>query len=135
MLVRHCVEKLNIDDNGYILDATKIRHVTIRGGKIESLSGPIDRKSHLNFDFRDHKVTTCVIAEKFLVGANIQVSGQGLVFATVVPSSYAHYGFVDYTQRLSDMIKAVKDKKNKNRTQKPRLREATRPKANRRGKS
>ncbi len=116
MIVRHCVERSNVDDNGIILDATKIRHVTLKGGRIESLSGLIDPASHLNIDYRDHKVTLCVIAEKFFVGAQIRFSGDGLAFATVHPSAYAHYGYVDYTQRLADMIEAVKD-----RTQKPQI--------------
>jgi hypothetical protein len=103
-----------VDENGHILDATKVRHVTIKAGKIESLSGLIDPASHLNLDYPDHRVTTCVIAENFSVGAQIQFSEQGLAFATIDPSSYNHYGFVDYTQRLSDMIEAIKYKRNSN---------------------
>jgi hypothetical protein len=95
------------------LDPTKVRHVTIKGGKIESLSGYIDPASHLNLDYRDHKVTVCVIAEKFSVGAAIRFAEQGLSFAAVNRSSYTHYGPVDYTQRLTDMVAAVKNKKKK----------------------
>lgn len=101
----------NVDKNGQVLDPTKVRHVTIRGGKIESLSGYIDPASHLNLDYRDHKVTVCVIAEKFSVGAAIRFAEQGLSFAAVNRSSYTHYGPVDYTQRLTDMVAAVKNKK------------------------
>lgn len=114
MLIRHCVEKSNVDEDGHILDATKVRHVTIKAGKIESLSGLVDPASHLNLDYPDHRVTTCVIAESFLVGAQIQFSEQGLAFAIISQSSYNHYGFVDYTQRLSDMIDAIKYKRNFN---------------------
>lgn len=102
------------------MDSIKVRHVTIKGGKVESLSGFIDPASHLNLDYRDHKVTVCVIAEKFSVGATIRFSEQALIFATVSRSSYTHYGFVDYTQRLFDMIDAVKNKKKKS-TKKPAL--------------
>ena len=77
------------------MDPTKVRHVTIKGGKVGSLSGFIDPASHLNLDYPDHKVTVCVIAETFSVGAAIQFSDQGLSFATVTRSSYAHYGFED----------------------------------------
>jgi hypothetical protein len=101
----------NVDKNGQVLDPTKVRHVTIKGGKIEALSGYIDPASHLNLDYRDHKVTVCVIAEKFSVGATIRFADQGLSFATVNRSSYSHYGPVDYTQRLTDMVAAVKNKK------------------------
>ena len=93
------------------MDPTKVRHVTIKGGKIESLSGYIDPASHLNLDYPDHKVTVCVIAKEFLVGASIRFAEQGISFATVSRSSYAHYGSVDYTQRLNDMVAAVKDRK------------------------
>ena len=98
----------NVDKNGQVLDPTKVRHVTIKGGKIEALSGYIDPASHLNLDYRDHKVTVCVIAEKFSVGATIRFADQGLSFATVNRSSYSQYGPIDYTQRLTDMVAAVK---------------------------
>ena len=92
----------------------KIRHVTLRAGKLDSLSGLIDPASHLNWDYPDHKVTTCVITEKFSVGAPIRFSGQGLAFAIVNRSSFTHYGSIDYTQRLASMINAVKEKKKEN---------------------
>ena len=130
MLIRHCVEESNVDD-GRVLDPTKVRHVTIKGGKVGSLSGFIDPASHLNLDYPDHKVTVCVITEKFSVGAAIRFSDQGLSFATVRRSSYTHYGFVDYTQRLSDMIASVKSRKKKS-TKKPALRASA--KASQRGK-
>ena len=82
-----------------------MRHVTIRAGKIESMSGMIDSKSHVNLDYPDHTVATCVIAERFNVGAKVD---EGLVFARVDPADHKHYGQVDYTQRLSEMIEAVK---------------------------
>ena len=85
-----------------------MRHVTIRGGKIESMSGMTDPKSHVNLDYPDHKVTTCVIAEKFNVGSKVKIVEQGLVFARVDPADHKHYGKVDYTQRLIEMIEAVK---------------------------
>ena len=92
----------------------KIRHVTLRAGKLDSLSGLIDPASHLNLDYPDHKVTTCVITEKFSVGAPIRFTGQGLSFAIVNRSSFTHYGSIDYTQRLAGMIDAVKEKKKAN---------------------
>lgn len=108
MLIRHCVEESNVNENLVVIDATKIRHVVIKGGKIESMSGLIDPASHLNLDYPEHKATICVIAEKFSTDARVRMSDQGIVFATVNRSSFKHYGRVDYTQRLSDMIEAVK---------------------------
>ena len=108
MMIRHCVEESNIDENMNVIDATKLRHVTVKGGKIESMSGLIDPASHLNLDYPDHRVTVCIIAESFDIGAKVKMDDDGLLFATVQRSSYGHFGHVDYTQRLIEMIKAVK---------------------------
>ena len=109
MLIRHCVEESNIDENYLVTDPTRIKHVIVSGGKIHSMSGFIDPTSHLNVDYSLHKVTKCVIAEKFEIGAQVKIGDNGLVFALVGPSSYGHYGSVDYTQRLTDMIDKVKE--------------------------
>ncbi len=111
MLIRHCVEESNIDENLVIIDPTKVRHVVISAGKIESMSGLIDPASHLNLDYPDHTVITCVIAEKFEINAKVKINDQGLVFARVDKSTLGHYGRVDYTQRLFDMIEAVKKRR------------------------
>jgi hypothetical protein len=109
LLIRHCVEESNIDENYLVTDPTRIKHVIISGGKIHSMSGFIDPASHLNVDYSLHRVTKCVIAEKFEIGAQVKIEDNGLVFALVGPSSYGHYGSVDYTQRLTDMIDKVKE--------------------------
>jgi hypothetical protein len=108
MLIRHCVEESNIDENFVIIDPTKVRHVTISAGRVESMSGLIDPASHLNLDYPAHGVTTCVIAERFEINAKVKLGGNGLVFARLNRSSLGHYGKVDYTQRLFDMIEAVR---------------------------
>ena len=107
-MIRHCVEESNVDSDMTIIDPTQIRHVTIAGGRIALVSGLIDPASHLNLDFPDHRVTICVIAERFEVGAKMMMDSDGLVFATVPRALYGHYGYLDYTQRLVDMIKAFK---------------------------
>lgn len=109
MLIRHCVEENNIDENYLVTDPSRIRHVIVSGGKVHSMSGFIDPASHLNVDYSLHRVTKCVIAEKFEIGAQVKIEDNGLVFALVGPSSYGHYGSVDYTQRLIDMIDKVKE--------------------------
>lgn len=106
-LIRHCVESSNVNDNLFVLDPMRVTHVTIRAGKIESMSGIIDIKSHLNLDYPDHKVSTCVITDKFQIGSKVKIVEEGFVFARVDPADYKHYGKVDYTQRLTDMIEAV----------------------------
>lgn len=110
MIIRHCVEKTNIDENYMVIDPTLIKHVIISGGKINSMSGLIDPASHLNIDYSLHKVTKCIIAEKFEIGAKVEIEDNGLVFALVGQSSYGHYGKVDYTERLTEMIDKVKEK-------------------------
>ena len=107
-MIRHCVEESNVDSDMNVIDPSKIRHVTIAGGKIALISGLIDPASHLNLDFPDHRVTICVIAERFEVGAKVMMDSDGLVFAAVPRALYGHYGYLDYTQRLVDMIKAFK---------------------------
>ena len=108
MLVRHCVEESNVDENLIVIDPSKIRHGIVLAGRLQSMSGLIDPASHLNLDYPDHKITNCVIVEKFENGAKVRLGDRGLIFAIVDRSSFGHYGFVDYTQRLSDMIKGVK---------------------------
>jgi hypothetical protein len=122
-MIRHCVEESNVDDDMNVIDPNKVRHVTVASGKIASMSGLIDPASHLNLDFPDHRVTTCIIAETFEIGANVKMDRDGLVFATVPRSFYGHYGYLDYTQRLADMIKAVKV----NQEQKESSSQAARP--------
>ncbi len=120
-MIRHCVEESNVDSDMTVIDPTKIRHVTIAGGKIALVSGLVDPASHLNLDFPDHRATICVIAERFEVGAKVMMDSDGLVFATVPRALYGHYGYLDYTQRLVDMIKAFKT----NQEQRKQEREGT----------
>ena len=114
-MIRHCVEESNVDSDMNIVDPTKIRHVTVAGGRIALISGLVDPASHLNLDFPDHRATICIIAERFEVGAKVKMDSDGLVFATVPRSLYGHYGYLDYTQRLVDMITAIKTNQRKTR--------------------
>ena len=117
MLIRHCVEESNTDENLIIIDPTKIRHVIIVAGRIESMSGLVDPASHLNLDYPDHRVTNCVIVEKFEKGSKVRIGDRGLIFANIdIRSAFDHYGYVDYTQRLFSMIESVKKKREANMT-------------------
>ncbi|MFL6372186.1 MAG: hypothetical protein ACJ70P_03535, partial [Nitrososphaera sp.] len=109
-MIRHCVEESNVDGDMNVIDPTQMRHVTIAAGKIALISGLVDPASHLNLDFPDHRATVCIIAEGFEVGAKVKMDNDGLVFATVSRSLYGHYGYLDYTRRLVDMINAIKTK-------------------------
>lgn len=110
--IRHCVEKSNVKRSLIIIDPLKIRHVIIKAGKISSLSGLIDPKSHLNLDYSIHLVKNCIITEKFELGSTIEISNGGFIFAQVNPSSYQHYGKYDYSQSLQRMIESVKRLRN-----------------------
>ena len=39
MIVRHVVEASNVDNEGYVIDASKIKHGVVRAGKIWDLAG------------------------------------------------------------------------------------------------
>jgi hypothetical protein len=108
-MIRHCAEECNIDSGMKVIDATKIKHVIVVAGRIGHMSGFIDPATHLNFDFPDHQVGPCIIAQCFKVGAAVKFGHQGFVFATVSQDSFSHYGKIDYTQRLLDMIQSVRD--------------------------
>ena len=77
MKIRHCVEKSNVEKSLLIMDPLQIRHAVIKSGKISSLSGLIDPKSHLNLDYPPHLVKNCIIAEKFELGSEVEISDGG----------------------------------------------------------
>lgn len=107
--IRHCVEEANVNQEDMkVIDPLQVRHVTVLAGKIDSMSGLVDPATHLNLDFPDHRITTCIIAERFGKGARVIMDDDGMLFVTVDRSAYKHYGKVDYTQRLTDMISVVK---------------------------
>ena len=114
MQIRHCTEKSNVDDSLIVIDPLQIRHVIVRFGKLSSISGLIDPKSHLNLDYPYHLVKQCIIAEKFEVGSKVEISEGGLVFAELNPNNYKNYGKYDYTQNLQNMITAVNKIRNPN---------------------
>ena len=125
-MIRHCVEESNVDADMNVIDPTKIKHVTVAAGRIVLISGLIDPASHLNLDFPDHRATMCIIAERFEVGAKVKMDSDGLIFATVPRSLYEHYGYLDYTQRLVDMITAVKTNQQKKEQTSKQKRKAAR---------
>lgn len=99
MIVRHVVEASNVDNAGYVIDASKIKHGVVRAGKIWDLAGFIDFRTHLNLDFADHRVTGCVIASRLCKYALVSVNRDGFIFARVKNESYQPYGFVDIDAR------------------------------------
>lgn len=112
MQIRHCVEENNVDDNLIVKDPKKIRHVIVQGGKIKQMSGFIDPKSHLNLDYSLHLITKCVITKKFEIGSELIFTNSGFVFAMVTKLHFEHYGSVDYTKNLTNMIDKVNELRN-----------------------
>lgn len=108
MLVRHCVEASNVDDHSFVVNPLKIRHVTVKAGKIDDMSSFIDPATHLNLDFGMHKANLCIISEKLEKDAKLRFSDQGFAFAVVPETAYKHLGSVDYTQRLLNMKESIK---------------------------
>ena len=112
MHIRHCVEENNIDDNLIVKDPKKIRHVIVQGKKIKQMSGFIDPISHLNLDYSLHRITKCIIAKKFEIGSELLFNSSGFIFAMVTKSHFEHYGYIDYTKNLTEMIDKVNDLRN-----------------------
>lgn len=112
MQIRHCVEENNIDDNLIVKDPKKIRHVIVQGKKIKQMSGFIDPISHLNLDYSLHRITTCIIAKKFEIGSELLFNSSGFIFAMVTKSHFDHYGSMDYTKNLTNMIDKVNELRN-----------------------
>ena len=109
MLVRHCVEASNVNEQSFVINPMRIRHVTVKAGRIDDMSSFIDPTTHLNLDFSNHKANLCIISEKLAKGAKLSFSTQGFAFAVVPQIAYKHLGSVDYTQRLLDMKESVRE--------------------------
>jgi len=112
MQIRHCVEENNVDENLIIKNPKEIRHIIAQGGKIKQMSGFIDPNSHLNLDYSLHRITKCIIAKKFEIGSEVLFTNSGFVFAMVTKSHFKHYGYIDYTKNLTNMIDKVNELRN-----------------------
>jgi hypothetical protein len=114
MLVRHCVDASNVSESSFVIDPLKIRHVTVKAGKIDDMSSFIDPATHLNLDFAIHKAELCIISENLEKGAKVRFNYQGFAFAIVPETAFRHFGSIDYTKRLLDMkdsIKRIREKR------------------------
>lgn len=77
MIVRHVVSAANVDEAGWIIDATEARHCVIHAGALLDLAGPVDPLTHLNGDFSDHTLGDCVVAESLEPGAPVWRDAEG----------------------------------------------------------
>lgn len=99
MLIRHLVERQNVDPAGCVRDPRAIRHGLIVGRRVAALAGPIDPATHLNRDFPGHRADVCIVVEAFVIGAPVVLAGDGFATARVPPAALAPLGPVDLAAR------------------------------------
>jgi hypothetical protein len=107
MGIRHVVEAANVDEEGFVIDATAARHCMIRAGTVFDLAGSVDPLTHLNRDFPDHALGECVVAERLQPGARVHTDEDGrFTCARTRPEAMAWLGRVDLDARRAAWLKA-----------------------------
>lgn len=101
MHVYHLVARNNVDGDGWIIDPLAVRHGTLAHGQVDALAGPIDPLTHLNLDFTEHRLESCVIVAALQDGAIVQFTDTGFAVAYPQPSAFAARGWVDQAVRRS----------------------------------
>lgn len=99
MLIRHIVEEANVDEEGFVKDPQKARHGLVKALRILDLGGEIDPLTHLNLDFPEHRMTTCIVAERLEKGARVMDADGGLLITRVRPEAHDHRGKFDIDLR------------------------------------
>lgn len=107
MKVRHLVAAEDVDANGFVVDASRVRHGTLRAGAVYALAGPIDPMTHLNLDFPDHACDRCVIVERLEPGARVVTRREQLVMAQVPRAAFAARGWVNVGERRAAWLDAT----------------------------
>src|SRR5262245_21822684 len=107
MLVRHLTAAANVDADGWLIDASDVRHGLIVAGRVAELAGPVELESHLNSDFADHDLERCVVVERLEVGAPVVRSEDGLVFAAAPDRAYQPLGNLDLVARRAYWLAAL----------------------------
>ena len=64
-----------------------------------ALAGPIDPLTHLNLDFAEHRLASCLVAESLDVGAALLTDAEGWRLAYTPRGAFAHLGPVDVGAR------------------------------------
>ncbi len=81
MLIRHLVERQNVDPAGCVRDPRAIRHGLIVGRRVA------------------HRADVCIVVEAFVIGAPVVLAGDGFATARVPPAALAPLGPVDLAAR------------------------------------
>lgn len=112
MTVRHITVVDNVDDDGYLIDPTRVHHGAVQGSHVASLAGPVDPLTHLNFDFGEHELGECIIAEELVVGSPVVLDENGQ-FARARPGADAStsLGFVDQGARRTEWLSVLKERR------------------------
>ena len=106
MVVRHVIDRANLDEDGFVVDPTLARHCVVRQGRLAEVSGPIDPLTHLNHDFPDHTLGECAVAETLQPGARVLTDTQGPFLLTRPrPDAYARLGRVDIDARRIEWLR------------------------------
>lgn len=92
MRIRHLVGSDNLDAEGFVAEPLLVRHGLVVGGQVAALAGPIDPLTHLNLDFADHALDSCLVAERLEVGAAVLRDGDRFREAFVRPAAFAAQG-------------------------------------------
>lgn len=110
--IRHIVGAENVDGEGYIIDPTDTVHGVLEHGKLKEMSGPVDPKTHLNRDFPDHDLGSCVIVDRLEPGSPVHVDDQGqLVFAAIRPSAVGQLGRIDIDARRLEWLQVHQERR------------------------
>lgn len=109
MTVRHITQADNVDEDGFMIDASLVHHGVIQGGHLHSLGGKVDPQTHLNVDFPDHRTEECAIAETLEVGAPI-VRDENDQFARTRPRPNAvqPLGKIDRGARRAEWLEVLR---------------------------
>ena len=114
-MIRHITSADNVCESR-LLDPLKTRHGVITAMRIFDLSGWVDRSTHLNLDFPDHRLQIAVVAESLEQGARILQDDGRMMHATVDPSAFRHYGAIDTARRADQLRQAVETRRITERT-------------------
>lgn len=111
MLVRHLVAQHNVSPNGRVIAPERVRHGVLRAGRIYALAGEIDPETHLNLDFPDHQLGTCVVVADLEVGAPAMMRDDSYLYADTGPSMFSRFGAVNVGARRTAWLKVLQERR------------------------
>jgi hypothetical protein len=109
MRIRHLIAREDVDAEGWVTAPERARHGIVVGGLVASLAAPVDPATHLNLDFPDHRLETCLVAERLEVGAPVLADDDGWLLAYVPARAFAHLGHVRQGERQARWLGPQQD--------------------------